>query len=258
MKNNSNNITFGELNLDFNEKLFADEFDNLILPYAQPFVDIRRQWGVMPFLNSYWQLISEEKFKDLDAIIQSGGDNFYGMTHYWSAVNLMKAHNTPEHDVGARWRSAIMHQDTILKDQFKDSKIVKWIQTNIPFKRIVGIHCVSIEPGNFASIHRDSYWGEPTPNPAADNGIARAGFVIVCLNVSNGGVPLYWAMDHEKETPRFADAKCYLCNDYWLHGVPITNARRRQVRITFEPKDELFKLLKQETVIIVPDNYHYH
>lgn len=253
-----NNIVFAEVDLNFNTDQFTKEFDQRILPFTEPFVAIQTQWAYMPHLNKYWNIIPNDKFEEYDKIIKDGGTDFHGMTHYWKAVNLMRGATGPKNGVGAGWRSMHRFSNNQLKDQFKDLEIVNWIHDNVPAKRIVGIHCVTVEEGEFATIHRDAYWHDKSaPNPALKNGFFKEGFIVLCLNITNGGVPLLWAMDHEKTTPHAIDAKCYIGNDYFIHGVPITSSRRRQIRISFEPSAEFYKLIKNDTVRTVPDDYEY-
>jgi hypothetical protein len=253
-----NNIIYGEVDLDFDVDLFTEEFDSRIMPYVEPFVAVHHQWSWMPQLNKHWKIIPEEQFQKFDKIIKSGGTSFDTMTHYWSAVNLMRSPGSPMNGVGAGWRSVNRFKENLLKDQFKDLKILNWIQNNIPSKKIVGIHCVTVAQGQFATIHRDSRWSDNnTPNPAANNGFFKEGFIVLCLNVTNGGVPLLSAMDHEKEKPRSIDAKCYIGNDYFLHAVPLTSSRRRQIRISFLPDKKFYDLIKSDTIITIPDDYFY-
>jgi hypothetical protein len=256
--NNWKNLVYGDVDLDFDTDLFIEEFDNYILPYTTPFVEVRSQWQHMSQLNDYWKIIPKNQFEQFDKIIKSGGTHFGDMTHYWRAVNLMKSYKGPINGVGAGWRSSIRFKKTLLKEQFKDLKIVNWIQHNIPAERIIGIHCVIVPEGHFASIHRDMYWADKnTPNPAANNGFFKEGFIVLCLNITNGGVPLLSALDHEKKNPRSIDSKCYISNDYFLHGVPITTSMRRQIRISFLPKKDFYDLIKPDSIVTVADDYPY-
>lgn len=252
------NIAFAKLNLDFDEKEFANEFDTCIMPHTRPFGLVHTTWTLMPELNKHWHLISDDKFDHYNNIFNAGGTVFDNTTHHWRATNLMKNEQLSEWSTGTGFRSLSRHTTTTLKDQFKNLQITKWINDNIPAKRIIGIHCVSIDPGGFGSMHRDLHWTGPSPNPAANNGFFKEGFVVVCLNISNGGVPLLWAMDHEKLTPKAIDAKCYIGNDYFIHGVPETLSRRRQIRISFEPAQEFYQLIESDTMLTVPDDYNYH
>lgn len=253
------NIVYGEVNLDFDQELFAKEFDEFILPYSLPFVAVHTQWTFMPLLNKHWKIISDDKYQKYNEIIESGGTELEGMTHYWRAINLIRGAEGPENITGASWRSINRHNQNTLKTQFQNLEIVRWIYQNIYAEKIVGIHCVSLEPGQFATMHRDAHWAnKDTPNPALKNGFFKEGFIVLCLNVTSGGAPLLWALDHEKTKPKKIDAKCYIGNDYFIHGVPEVSSRRRQIRISFKPKKDFFNLIKEETIIALNDGYEYY
>lgn len=252
------NIVYADINLNFDNNLFIEEFDKYILPYTEPFVPVHTQWSAMEKLNKFWHILEKEEFDEYNKLIKQGETSIHGMTHFWSAVNLMYNPNELTTGVGALWRSNNRNNDLFIKENFSQLKIVEWIQNNIPFKKLSGIHCVTIPENGFASIHRDAFYLNPNlPNHSFRNGFFKEGFMVICLNISDGGVPLLWALDHEKESPKKVNSKCYISNDYFLHGVPRTTSRRRQVRISFFPDEDFFNLLDQNTMIILPEDYHY-
>jgi len=251
----THNLAYAELALDFDSLKFISEYDQHILPEQQQFVQVHKQWRWMPLLNPVWQIISDQEFAHCDRSVAAGETSFGSMTHYWQAVNLMRL-ESGEHGLGAEWRSLNFSRPLEVKERFRDLAIVDWIQQNIPAKKIVGIHCVSILPNNFATPHRDAAWANDSqPNPAMNNGFFRSGHVVTCLNLSDGGSPLLWAMDHEKNSPRSTNAKCYISNDYFVHGVPRVSSLRRQIRISYVPKDDLMDLLVPGSVVTIPDDY---
>jgi len=172
-------------------------------------------------------------------------------------VNLMQAEGDRPDGGGANWRHRNLRSAKVLKPQFKDLAILQWIQENLPCETITGIHCVSIEPGGFAAIHRDGGWKLDEPNPARANGFYRQGFVVVTLNISNGGVPLLWALDHETRSPRSADTDCYMISDYFMHAVPLTQSRRRQIRVSMVPNAALSAMMLTDQAVILPDDYEF-
>jgi hypothetical protein len=88
--------------------------------------------------------------------------------------------------------------------------------------------------------------------------VAKNGYVIMTLNITDGGGPLYWALDGEECTkPLKANDDVYLTNDYFLHGVPVMTSRRRQLRITGIPTEELWDMIDHSTVIDVGPDYNY-
>jgi len=94
-------------------------------------------------------------------------------------------------------------------------------------------------------------------NPILNNGLAHKGYVVVTLNITNGGVPLYWSLDNDVETARFADDSIYLSSDYFLHGVPVVTSRRRQVRIMGVPGAGFDQLIDRGRAVVLPDDYEY-
>jgi hypothetical protein len=150
-----------------------------------------------------------------------------------------------------------------IKPEFKHLKIVEFILKQLPFKRIVSIHCVSLEPGSFSNIHRDVRYsptaGLPfTSTAGVNNGLYQQGHVIVALNISDGGVPLWWALDgvDNKKVSTINDP-VYIHSDYFLHGVPICTSRRRQIRITGVPSSRMNDLIDHSRKVMLPDDYKF-
>jgi hypothetical protein len=251
------NIAHASLKLSYDKELFVREYDEHIFPASKPFIPITDQWYNMQRLNPLWHVLPADRFRYYDDLITTGATEVNGVTHQWDMVNLMQAQGDSPNGGGAYWRHRNLDNPKTIKPQFKDLQIVRWIQDTLPAEAITGIHCVSIEPSGFATIHRDGYWAGSGPNPAKRNGYYNQGYVVVNINVSNGGVPLLWCMDHEQETPRAADSDCYLVSDYFLHAVPLTTTRRRQIRVSMIPTDDLRKLIDESTAVIIPDGYKF-
>lgn len=254
------NIAYAGLNLSYDRDAFIKEYDSLILPNSSPFIGVNEQWSHMKPLNKYWHVMSQETFEEYDKIISNGGSSVGGVSHQWQMVNMMQARGEAKHLGGAFWRHRNMNNETVVKPEFKDSIIRKWIVENIPHEKIFGIHCVSIDPGSYASIHRDLSWKKDNiSNPGLNNGWFKNGFVVINLNISTGGSPLLWALDHERESPRsvYEEEDAFIISDYFLHAVPIVKTMRRQIRVSIVPTPELYDLIKQQTAVILPDDYVY-
>ena len=164
---------------------------------------------------------------------------------------------------GSTMRNHHLHRLYTVKPEFKQLKIVEFILKNLPFKRITSIHCVSMESGSFACIHRDLRYefGHESPfaeNLGANNGVYQQGSVLMVLNLSDGGVPLWWSLDGDdsKKVLKSNDL-VYLSSDYFLHGVPVCTSRRRQIRVTGVPSSKLYDLVDHSSKIVLPDDYKF-
>ena len=254
------NFAYAELNLSFNKELFVQEYDDQIFPSSQPFVDIYKNWELTEQYNSIWNIVPLDFYQTYAKDITNRGP-INGQTSQWDMVNLMRteSNTTGIHEGGASWRNINRYNKTVVKDEFKNLEIVKWIYNNLSAERIIGMHCVSIEPGGFSTIHRDMYWDKLTPNPAINNGFFQDGFVVVNINISSGGVPLRWCLDgNDIDTPRdTADLDCYIISDYFRHAVPMTTDRRRQIRVSLLPTKKLLNLINWTTAITLPNNYKF-
>ena len=252
------NIAYAKLNLTFDRELFTEEYDEIIIPNSEQFVSIADQWHNMEQLNSIWKVIPVDKFDQYNQIIKDGGKEINGATHQWRMLQLMTSNNDAGTTTsGAYWRSRNRFNDMRIKDQYANLSIIKWIKENIPNKRIVSIHCVCIDPNSYATIHRDAYWGGEGNSPALDNGFYRDGFVVINLNISSGGSPLLWSLDHEKTQPRSVNEDVYMISDYFFHAVPMVNTLRRQIRISVEPTPELADIIVSGTEVTIPAHYKF-
>lgn len=252
------NVAYAKINLDYDKESFSREYDQAIYPASKPFISITNQWHNMQNWNRIWRVLPEETFQDYDDLLSQGATTLGGNSHQWDMVNLMQAKGDSASGGGAWWRHRNLEVPKIIKPEFENLEIVRWIKENIPAERLIGIHCVSIEPNGFSAIHRDGYWQGAEPNPARHNGFYNLGYVVLSLNISNGGVPLQWCLDGEEtQSPRLADDDAFLISDYFYHAVPLTTRRRRQIRISFKPTAALHDLIDWSSAVVLPENFEF-
>jgi hypothetical protein len=261
------NIAYARLNLDFDHRLFALEFDKLISPHSKSINNNKQSWERTRKLNQTWGMVDPETYDKCTVEVDYKQIEMRGIPQ-WKMTQLMYLEtNDSDSEMlkreaafgGTYARNLTLHRDWKIKPQFEKLKLVKFIKT-LPFKSMNSIHCVSLKPGSFASIHRDSRWfeGSDVPNVAGKNGVFKQGFVIITLNISDGGVPLYWALDDKYVNDAYhANDPVYMCSDYFLHGVPVCTGQRRQIRITGIPTDDLANLIDQDSKIMVPPDMEY-
>jgi len=268
------NLAYAKLNLDFDRDFFCKEYDEKILPFGSPTGNSQHGLEVTKNLNKAWGMVPEKEYDEIDTFDQPGDVTTYKFNKKkrssWIMNQLMYIDSSNITDplilmysqsaLGPSIRNEGLDPKYIwkIKPQYENLEIVKWINENLPFKKINGIHCVSIEPGGFASIHRDSKGFHNSNSSAGSNRLYKSGYVVININISDGGVPLYWAYDGKDVKNYYLSNDCvYLTNDYFLHGVPIVNSRRRQIRVTGIPKDELWNLIDKDTIMSIQDDYEY-
>ena len=252
---NYTKLAYARLNFDFDHELFVYEYDQKILPLAQFINNGKKSRLFTRKLNQIWNMVDPVLYNK-DKTIQ------------WEMTQLMYL-ITDEQDLevvkgnpglgGTYMRNMHLDREWRVKPEFETLEIVNFIQT-LPFSKIVSMHCVSLEPGRFANIHRDTrYTNEiDRPNIAINNGVYSQGYVVLTLNVSDGGVPLYWALDGDATNHVIkTNDPAYLISDYFLHGVPACTSRRRQIRVTGIPTPELQSLIDHNNKIELPENYNF-
>ena len=270
------NFAYAKLNIEFDSKLFAEEYDKYILPSSMDIAPGFNPWYNTRELNRRWGMVDPDLYNQCDIQHQIGTTGEYRIESrgipQWKMNQLLNLRLVDSDSDYAKkhayWGCSFMrnhHLDRlwVLKSEFKHLKIVEFILKKLPFSRIVGIHCVSLEPGSFASIHRDVRYnpgfGPPfDQNIGPQNGVFKHGHVLINLNISDGGVPLWWSLDgkdHEKVLT--ANDQVYLTSDYFLHGVPVCSSRRRQIRITGVPTAQLASLIDHSSKIELPADYEY-
>ena len=261
-------IAYAKINLDYDQNKFANEYDQYILPNARPVSNSLTSIKQTTELNAIWNMVPTNIYNTIVGFVFV--DEFKSVftkapVKTWQMEQLMyidaeqldkKTQEATNFGYSGNpvLRNFNYHKDGWhLKPQYKDLEIVKFIQS-LPFEKIVSIHCVSLEPGQFASIHRDA---KGTRTESADNNkLAKDGYVVLCLNISSGGVPLYWALDGEsKHTPLKVNDPAYISSDYFLHGVPQVTDRRRQIRITGIPSKDFANLVSTTDLVTISSNY---
>ncbi len=258
---NYSNIAYAELDLHYNHDLFANEYDRCILPAGRPISNGRPSWEGTRNLNQQWGMVDPAVYDLCDISVKGGilqrGIQQWQMTQLMQLVVEDEDNNELKHMNqlgGTTLRNQFLHRQWEVKPEFANLNIVNWIQ-QLPITDIKSIHCVSIEPGQFASIHRDN---RQTQENTKHNAVYQQGFVVITLNITNGDVPLYWALDgKDVQNCRHADASAYIISDYFLHGVPVVKSRRRQVRITARPNEHFERLLNKDTCVILADGYEF-
>ena len=77
----------------------------------------------------------------------------------------------------------------------------------------------------------------------------------IIINITDGEVPLYYSTTSNlSEKFKTINYPVYLFNDFFYHGVPITKSRRRQIRITGRPTDDLIKYINNSTLVYYEKN----
>lgn len=265
-------LAYGKVNLEFDKELFIKEYDEHILPAGIPISNSQSIVYLTSKLNEVWGMVPPEIYDTGDVWVQPGSAaTLKYVTRArpcWMMTQLMELDTTNIEDpLMKRWAKVggpSIRNETLgpeytwkIKDQFKDLEIWKWIQ-KLPFSKINSLHCVSIEPGGFAVIHRDQKGFYDSNSSAGVSRVFNQGYVIMTLNISDGGGPLWWALDGKDCTkPYKANDPVYLTNDYFMHAVPVMTSRRRQLRITGIPTPELWDMIDHSTVIDIGPNYEF-
>jgi hypothetical protein len=266
-------IAYAKLNVEYDRDTFINEYDEHILPNTKQICNSVHIIEKTASLNKVWGMVPDDMYKHI--VAGDFDENGKYMMHYenrlptWQMEQLMYVNpeGIPEtvlscsangYGGGTTLRNSAFEKDWFIKPQYENLKIVQFIKT-LPFKKIIFMHCVSLEAGQFAGIHRDSKGAAPNDFTNVDNLLSRNGFVVLTLNISDGGVPLYWALDGKARlSPMYANESAYIISDYFLHGVPVTTGRRRQIRITGIPDDNFEKLLDMDTAIRIPTDYKFY
>lgn len=271
------NFVYAKINLDFDRTLFADEFDKYIYPESQHAPLSEKFLKGTQQLNQHWKMVDPAVYDNISsnsttmmldkttALLKSGA--------YFKSTSLLQlktidsdsdwVKENANNDRGSLMRNYHLDRTWTLKPEFKKLQIVNFILKKLPFKKIVSIRAPSMDQGDFSCIHRDARYspnvGLPfDKNNGLNNNLFQQGYVTIALNISDGGVPLYWALDGiEKKKAYKTNDQVYLHADYFLHGVPVCTSRRRQVRITGIPNSRLFDLIDHSSKVVLPDNYKF-
>ena len=269
------NIAYSPMTMEYDRDRFVYEYDRYILPRSRPIYNSIRGRDATIELNRQWGMIDPEVYAKQDGTTHpswadrsNDGSSLQklGNPSWLQAVMTeMIVNNLDDatlQEAGRHGRLAARNfapdRDWQLKSEFAklNLQLVNFIYAKLCLSRIIWINCVSLEPGRCATIHRDSMRLYPHgSNPMLNNGLAHKGYVVVTLNITNGGVPLYWSLDDL--CPRVADDSMYLSSDYFLHGVPVVTSRRRQIRVMGVPGAGFDQLIDQSQAIVLPDDYEY-
>lgn len=263
------NLAYSKIDIEFDKDLFIREYDNIIMPNSR---QVRNGEGSMELtrkLNSIWGMVPDNEYDTIDSWTQAGDASTYRPLikgrPAWDHEQLLRlVLKDDDHPLivrqaelgGVGLRNETLGRDFVVKDQYKDLEIVKWVY-NLPLTKINSIQCVSLAENSFSTIHRDGKGMLSKAPSAGVNKVFNSGFVVICINITSGEVPLYWSLDHDVRTPILANDPVYLINDYFLHGVPVCKSKRRQIRVTGKPNSELWNLLDQKSMIVLDDNYKY-
>lgn len=270
------NIAYAPMTLEYDRDRFIYEYDRYILPRSRPIYNSARGRDATVELNRQWGMIPTDVYAQQDGTLypswaeRSTDKNLFqglGSLSWLQAIMTNMVVNDDDDpalkEAGSQGRLAARNfapdREWCLKPEFAklNLQLVDFIYNKLCLSRIIWINCVSLEAGRCATIHRDSMRLYPHgSNPMLNNGLAHKGYVVVTLNITNGGVPLYWSLDDVK-TPQFADDSIYLSSDYFLHGVPVVTSRRRQVRVMGVPGAEFDQLIDHSRAVVLPDNYEY-
>ena len=267
------NLAYAKVNLEYDTDLFIKEYDTRILPSTIPICNSEIGRKTTAPLNKYWGMVSPDEYDKVDVFTQEGNASSLKYIRrerpQWQMVQLMELDITnvtdPLYIRYAKQGGPSIRNETLgpeyqfkIKEKFADLKIYKWILENLPLTDIRNIHCVSIEPGGLSTIHRDCKGLVNTNSSAGLNKVYKNGFVIICLNITNGGGPLWWSLDGPGIlNPYQSDDAVYITNDYFMHGVPLITSRRRQVRVMGRPTQALWDILEKDGMVMIPDDYKY-
>ena len=269
-------VAYARLKTDFDHEQFTYEFDRHILTRSQPQYNEARERDITADINQAWNMVHNDLYlrcdgsthtswqtKQSDSVQINGQPTWrqFALTEIDPADirdpvlasanqrGAVAARNGGRH-LNWRWKAVI---------EKKNLRIVDFIQNHLGLEKILFVAGVSLEPGRFATIHRDSMTLTAAANESVlQNRLFREGLVVININITNGGVPLYWSLDGPEVTkPKFVDDAVYMTSDYFLHGVPVVQSRRRQLRVTGVPGKNFDTLVDYNNCVLIPYDYVY-
>jgi hypothetical protein len=250
------NIAYCKLNLCFDQDTFIKEYDEFILPNSEPIANGKGSWATSRGINRQWKMVDPELYDSCDVQDTHSTNIIKRGTPVWLATSLIEL-DTSDPDMltlsrigSVALRNALLDNGQYrFKEQYKNLEITKWIQA-LPFSKIIGVRCVSLASGSFASIHRDenSLSVDGIHKSLDGNKLWDSGFVSITLNISDGGQPIYYAINSNVSNAFKANDQVYMFNDYCHHGVPVVTSRRRQIRITGIPSETFSDIMCMDSV----------
>jgi hypothetical protein len=249
-------LAYAKLNINYNKELFVEEYDKYILPDSVPIVSGRGAWASTREINKHWGMVSEDIYDLSDyqekdgSIVKRGYPTWQGTSLVFVDSQDDVIRKTSYHgSVGVR-NTYKDQQKYSFKEKFSNLEIVKFIKS-LPIKDIIGVRCVSLPAGTYATIHRDANGmpGKLHLSSIMYNHLWKDGFISITLNLTNGGQPLFYSVDSNENQPLLADDPCYMFNDYFWHGVPVVDSRRRQIRITAKPDKGFYDLIDADSAV---------
>jgi hypothetical protein len=257
------NFVCAPLDLKFDRELFVKEYDEHILPSSVPIANGYKSWETTRFINRSWSMVSEETYDQCDVRKLDSMDILHRGIACWMANSMVELDTKNSMHLATSRLGSVALRNNLLGDgkyhfreMFSGLAITEWIK-QLPLTDIIGIRCVSLAPNTFASIHRDSnnFSNNSKESSIVANKLWRAGFVSITLNITDGGVPMYYCVDSDLHNPCKVNDDVYMFNDYFFHGVPITESRRRQIRITGRPTDQLMQYVDQSNIHLTDNVY---
>jgi hypothetical protein len=263
-------LAYAKVNLEFDRETFIQEYDTHILPHTRQLMNGEGGMQATKELNKIWNMVPEKEYHTSDSWEQPGDVTTFKAIikgrQMWDFVQILTLKTVEDdHPLIIRMaekgsvglRNETLGREYFIKEQFKDLKIVKWVYDSLPLTMINSIQCVSLPPNSFSTIHRDGKALISKNFSGGVNRVYKSGFVVININITDGGVPLYWAPDHAPRHCEKVNDPVYLTNDYLLHGVPICTSRRRQIRVTGIPTPELWNLIDKDTIFDLGKNYKF-
>lgn len=264
-------LAYAKLNLTFDRELFIKEYDDRIYPKSYPISTGIESINRTIKLNQTWNMVDHNIYEQINtSTINEKGEYILidRGRKSWVLRQLLELDTSGITNPvllkfakigGVGLRNAAYQHNFKVKEDCKDMKIVDWIFKTLPFEKIVSIHCVAIDPDGFAPIHRDDRSLFDDKSSIGTNLFYKNNFIVININISNGGVPLYWGLDiPNTDTCYKVHDDIYLTNDYFLHGVPMVTSRRRQIRVSGIPKPEMYQLFDGASIIDVGSDYIFN
>jgi len=268
---NFSTLAYAKLNLSFDREMFIKEYDEHIYPKSSPISAGVESINRTIKLNQTWGMIDPGIYEQINTNTVNDKGEYTPINRgrkSWVMQQLLELDTLGITNPillkfaaigGVGLRNAAHQHNFKVKENCKDLQIVNWIYKNLPFEKIVSIHCVAIDPDGFAPIHRDDKSLFDNKSSIGTNLFYKNNFVIININISNGGVPLYWGLDIPNTNTCYkVDDDIYLTNDYFLHGVPQVTSRRRQIRVSGIPKKEMYDLLDKTSIADVGSDYIFN